>query len=101
VSGADQSLAIMLITGALYFSVPLWLLYKGWPIRVGLAGVAISLLPLTWQVTFTDSEALGFGLLLIVMLPLPLLTIAVGLVWAVVRAVRPILPRSQQSEAAE
>jgi hypothetical protein len=92
----------MLLTGALYFSVPLWPLSKGWPIRAGLMGVAICLIPLTWQSIFTDSDAPGFGLLLLMMLPLPLMTIAAGLVWALVRTARRISDRSpQMSEAAD
>jgi hypothetical protein len=73
------------VTILLYVAVGIWLLIKGWPLRAGLTMGAISLLPLIWQIKFTDSEALGFGFLLIWMLPIPILLTAVGVIAPVVR----------------
>ena len=52
---------------------------------------AISLLPLVWQIKFTDSEALGFGFLLIWMLPIPVLLTTVGVIAPIVRLVHRLI----------
>jgi len=82
----QQATVVLVMTLVLYCVAAVWLLIRGWPIRAGLAMAVIAWLPLWWQVTFTDSEAKAFGLLLVVLLPLPLLLIGGGLVAIVVRA---------------
>lgn len=71
----------MIVAVVLYFLAGGVLLLRGWLIRAGLAMVAASLIPLTWQVTFTDSDAPGFGFLLMLMLPPALGLTLAGLVW--------------------
>ena len=85
----DTSLIVVLVTALLYVTIPGYLLFfRAWPLRAGIAMFFIALIPLSWQVYFTDSEALGFGVLLVLMLPLPLLLIGVGTAAGLVRLVR-------------
>lgn len=84
----DDASVVVLVTFVLYVAVPGYLLFfRGWPLRAGLAMLLVVFLPLTWQVNFTDSEAMGFGLLLVIMLPIPLLLVGIGLVAAIARFV--------------
>jgi len=78
---------VLVLTALLYGAALVGLLFRGWPFRAGLAAFAISLLPLIWQVAFTDSDAPGFGVLLLLMVPLPLLLMAAGVIAALLRAV--------------
>src|SRR3954470_16887790 len=85
----DTSLVVVLVTALLYVAIPGYLLFfRAWPLRAGIAIFFIAQIPLLWQVYFTDSEASGFGILLAVMLPLPLLLIGIGTVAGLVRPVR-------------
>jgi len=85
----DISLSVVLATLPLYVVIPGYLLFfKGWPLRAGIAMFVIALIPLSWQVNFTDSEAMGFGILLMMMLPLPLLLIGIGVVASLIRMAR-------------
>jgi len=63
----------------LYLVVPWPLLIKGWPLRAGLGMLLAALLPLTWQGLFSDSDAPGFGIMLLLTAPIPLVLIAVGI----------------------
>jgi hypothetical protein len=91
---AYASLTVVVVTWLLYAVVPIYLIYRGWPLRAGLAMLLVALLPLTWQGVFTDSDAKGFGILLAVMLPFPLLIIAWGLIAAILRGVRRLRART-------
>ena len=82
--GAQSSL-VMIVSLALYVILPLVLLVRGWPMRAGLAMLFAAFLPLLWQGMFTDSNAPGFGVLLILTLPLPILLIAIGVILACYR----------------
>jgi len=85
----DTSLVVVLATFLLYVVIPGYLLFfKAWPLRAGIAMFVIALIPLSWQVYFTDSEAMGFGILLMIMLPLPLLLIGIGIVASLIRLTR-------------
>ena len=75
-----QSDLVMLISFVLYLTLPVALLIRGWLIRAGLAMVFAALLPVLWQGFFTDSDAPGFALLLILTAPLPIIIIAIGLI---------------------
>lgn len=75
-----QTYAVLACTFALYFVVPIWLLVKGWPLRAGLAGLLIALLPGIAHGVFWPDSAGNFGLLMIVLVPLPLLLMATGVV---------------------
>jgi len=61
-----------------YLIVAATFLRYGWVVRAGLATGAVSLLPLFWQFTFTDSDAPGFVFLLMLTLPPALILIVVG-----------------------
>lgn len=82
----QQSSAVALTAAAIYLIGGIWLLAKGRPVRAGLVMTLASLIPLTWQLNFTDSDAKGFALLLLLMLPPALGVIVVGLVWSAYRA---------------
>jgi hypothetical protein len=58
---------------------------QGRLIRGGLGMMVASLLPLFWQVYFTDSESPGFVMLLVFTFPPGLLVLLIGLAMAIVR----------------
>lgn len=93
-----QSALVMLVTLVLYVAVPAILLIKGWTLRAGLAMLVVTFLPLLWQGLCTDSSALGFGILLFLMLPLSLVLIAAGGVVAVYRSVSKLIGRGRTWE---
>lgn len=78
---------LMIVWTLLYVVVGAWLGVTGRPVRAGLAMIAIALLPLVWQATFTDSDAPGFGILLLFMLPVPLVLIAAGILGRISRRI--------------
>ncbi len=71
-------LAFMIVTILAYVVVGAWLAVTGRPVRAGLAMIAIATLPLLWQVALSESDAPGFAVLLFLMLPVPLLLVAIG-----------------------
>ena len=81
---------VLLATTVFYVGASLWLLFKGWPLRAGLAMAAVSLLPLLVP-DLPDSEAPGSGLPTAMMLLGALLMIATGLFMAAVRYVSRLL----------
>jgi hypothetical protein len=70
---------------AAYLGVPLFFLSRGWPLRAGVGMLFAAFLPLVWPFSTEDDPPLGSGFLTGIMLPLPLLLIAIGLVTAVFR----------------
>jgi hypothetical protein len=68
-----------------YVLAAIVLLRHGWFMRAGLAMALVSFVPLLWQVAFTDSDAKGFGFLLMLMLPPALLLVLVGCLIAAIR----------------
>jgi hypothetical protein len=86
-----QSGLVPLVTLALYGFVGVYLMYRGKPLFAGFAMLVVSLLPLEWQVTFTDSDAKGFGILLIAMLPIPLLLLTWGILAPIVRGIHRLI----------
>jgi len=88
VSLAVQSAIVLIATVVAYFLVGTLLAMRGMLIRAGLAMLAISWLPLIWQVRFTDSDSNASGVLLVVMAPIPVIIIALGIISALVRLVR-------------
>lgn len=84
----QQSSAVALIAAAIYLIGGFWLLMKGRPVRAGLVMTFASLIPLTWQLNFTDSDAKGVALTVIFMLPPALGVILVGLVGLAYRALK-------------
>lgn len=89
-TSVDPTTLVFPVTILLYVAVGIWLLSKGWPLRAGLAMGAIALLPLTWQIKFTDSEALGAGFVAVILLLIPILLIIVGVIAPIVRRVRSV-----------
>jgi hypothetical protein len=88
VSLEQQAALIMPVTLVLYLVAIGWLLSEQRPLLAGITSLLISFLPLWWQTTFTDSEANGFGILLVFMLPIPLLLILAGLVLGAIRLIK-------------
>lgn len=78
---SDQSGLVMVLSMTLYIVGAFLWPALGWPIRAGLTMIAASLLPIMWQVAFTDSDAPGFGLMLFLMVPPALGVIFIGMVW--------------------
>jgi len=72
------ALALMIVTILACVVVGAWLAVTGRPGRSGLAIIAIATFPLLWQVALSDSDAPALGVLLFLMLPVPLLLVAFG-----------------------
>jgi hypothetical protein len=85
----------MITTFLLYFSVPILIAIRGGVLTAGLVMLTIAFLPIAWQVLFTDADAPGFVFLVAMMLPIPLLLIAAGLILWLVR----ITQRMQRPQA--
>jgi hypothetical protein len=64
----------------LYVTLPIWPIAKGRFILAGALMLFAAFLPLLWQFNFTDSDAYGFGLLFVVLAPIPLFVIAATLI---------------------
>jgi hypothetical protein len=75
----------MLATLVGYVIAAIVFLRHGWLIRAGLAMMLVSLVPLLWQAIFTDSDAKGYGFLLMLMLPPALLLVLLGCLIAAIR----------------
>ena len=78
---ADTAEPVVIFSVAVYVAVGLGLLLKRWPVRAGVAMTLASLILLTWQVIFTESDAPGFALLLPLMLPTAIGVAGAGAVW--------------------
>jgi hypothetical protein len=92
IDGASQVGLLSLLSGLifitvllLYVGIGIWLAHRGWWIRAGLAMLVIAALPPVAQRMFTESEAPGFAILFAILVPIPLLVIAVGLIICVGR----------------
>ncbi|HEV2569462.1 hypothetical protein [Sphingomonas sp.] len=78
----QQANSIFVVAILLWFTVPAWLVINKRFLSAGFIGVFAAIMPLLWQGWFTDSEAKGFHLLAILLLPGALLAVAIGvLVW--------------------
>ncbi len=84
----DQSALVFWASVLSYFVVAVWMTLRGWLIRAGLASAVVAYLPLAWQTAFTDSEAPGFGLLFIGLVPISLVLLVLGLASLCMRAAR-------------
>ena len=85
----EQSELVWNMTWLLYIIVPLLIAMRRRIVTAGLVMLAITFLPMAWQIIFTHSDAPGFMFLLIAMLPVSLLLIGVGLILKLVRLARP------------
>lgn len=63
---------------ALYVVGPAWLIIRGYPLTAGCVQLVGALLPGIWQEVFWPNEAGNFGLLMVMMVPIPLCIIIVG-----------------------
>lgn len=91
----------LLVHFLLYVAAPIILFKRGWPIAGGLVMVASTVLPIGGQTWFTDSDFPGFGLLLMMELPLATLVLLTGSVVSASRLLRERrlskLPRGKQT----
>lgn len=69
----------LLVHFVLYLAAPILLFKRGWPVAGGLVMVASTILPISGQTWFTDSDSPAFGFLLMVELPLAVLVLLTGL----------------------
>ena len=82
-----QTLLLLGLTLLAYFTVPLWLLVRGHILTAGLAQLVIAFIPSLFQRRFWPETAGTFDWYGAMMVPLPLLLIAIGLVWGAKRIV--------------
>jgi hypothetical protein len=83
VSLGDQADLVLIGSLVGYVIAAIMFLRRYQLVRAGAAMSVISLLPLTWQAVFTDSDAPGFAFPLMLMLPLALFLVVAGCaVWA-------------------
>jgi hypothetical protein len=73
---------------ALYLALPVWLTWRGKLVSAGLIQLVGALLPSIWHSLFWPNEAGSFGLLIIVLAPMPLILILVGLIVLIVRSAK-------------
>lgn len=64
----------------LYLAAPCWLMLRGWVVSAGSTQLIGALLPGIWHGVFWPEEAGNFGLLMMMLVPLPACIISVGLV---------------------
>jgi hypothetical protein len=67
---------------------PILLFRAGWPIAGGLAMIVASLMPLAGQIWFTDSDAPGLGLLLMLEFPPGCIVTIVGIGMTITRLIK-------------
>jgi hypothetical protein len=83
-----QGELVLSATLALYIIVPTVLCLRGWIIRAGLGMLALSVMPMIWQViAVPDSDAPGSGMLALLLLPLAVIVILVGIANLIYRGV--------------
>lgn len=63
-----------------YIALPAWLLFRRWLVIGGLVQLLGALLPGIWHGMFWPDEAGNFGLLMLLLVPIPLCIIVAGLV---------------------
>ena len=63
-----------------YVAIPAWMLFRGWIIRGGFVQLIGVVLPAIWHGVFWSGEAGNFGLLMIMLVPIPLCIIVIGIV---------------------
>lgn len=83
-----QSALVFWVTLALYGIAIAYLLFRKRPFFAGVVSLPISLLPVLWQVSLTDSEAPGFAFLFVTLAPISLLLILIGSLAGVIRLMK-------------
>jgi hypothetical protein len=89
VSLGTQSGLVVLLTWVLYLGGGMLLMARRKPFRAGVAMAATAMLPLLWQVLFTDSDAPGFVFFGALLLMPAVLVMLLGVVAAVYRLLYP------------
>jgi hypothetical protein len=70
---------------ALFFGAPMIFAIRGQFFLAAIAPFFIQFLPLIWQVVFTNSDAPGFGMLLLVTMPISVVLLVLGIVYLAIR----------------
>jgi len=96
-SGLVQSFAILIGSLCIYFTALVIFLAKGCPVRAGLMMTLAALLPILWQIWFTDSDMPGFALLLALTLPPALIITVLGCLLCLVRLGRQLWTSRSES----
>jgi hypothetical protein len=78
---------ILLFHWVIYIFAPMLLFWAGWPIAGGLAMIIASFMPLLGQVWFTDSDAPGLGILLMLEFPPACIVTLVGIGISIARLI--------------
>jgi hypothetical protein len=93
VRGGDALIVIELLAVwtsflALYFGIPIYLCFRGWPIRAGVAMLLVAVLPLLIERLHTGYGSEGDGIFLLFALPLPIGLFVVGVILLAMRLVK-------------
>jgi hypothetical protein len=92
------SAAILPLSIALYVSIPLWMLVRGWPFRAGLLMVFAALLPwIVWLTTIRGRLGPGAGIVMMLtglMLLLALVPMCIGVLLKARNILAPIRDRA-------
>lgn len=78
-------LSLLLVWTVLYIIAPTWLLFRGRLLSGGFVQLIGAILPAIWQGVFWPNGAGNFGLLMMVLVPIPLGLMAAGLIAGLVR----------------
>lgn len=78
--------SLIVVWMALYIAAPIWLGMRGWLLAGGLVQLIGALLPGIWQGIFWPNESGNFGLLMIMLVPIPICVIVTGLAINLYRA---------------
>jgi hypothetical protein len=83
-----QGIAILFLAVGIYVLGLFWALWSRQLLRSSAIMALAAIIPLIWQVVFTDSEAKGEGLIAALLLPIPILIVSGTLVFRGIRLVR-------------
>jgi hypothetical protein len=78
--------SLLTVWAILYIALPIWLIYRGWPFTGGFIQLIGAFLPGIWQAAFWSEAAGNFGLLMILLVPIPLCIMIMGLYASLGRA---------------
>ena len=79
-------LSLLLAWIAFYFAAPFWLSIRGWILGAGSVQMVGALLPGIWQGIFWPDTAGNFGLLMMMLVPIPLCVMAIWSILLLLRA---------------
>ena len=90
-------ISLLLAWLVMYIALPTWLILRGWVLSGGLVQLFGALLPGIWHRVLWPQEAGNFGLLIMMLAPLPLGIIAYGLIAGLIRSARRALQFATES----